>query len=148
MYGFVQDVLADKGGQVFTATSRMNVRDAVRSMNEHGVGALLVVDGSHVAGIFTERDVLRRVVDEGRAPGLTSVGQVMTRDVCCVPAMFSVSDAMALMLERRFRHLPVVDAEGVIGMVSIGDLLRRVSRAQEEHIGQLVEYIRGAPASG
>ncbi|MCC6387925.1 MAG: CBS domain-containing protein [Dehalococcoidia bacterium] len=143
MYGFIHDVLANKGGQVFTTTPRMNVRDAVRTMNEHGVGALLVCEGNRVAGIFTERDVLRRVVDEGRAPGLTLVGQVMTRDVVCVPPMLGVSDAMAMMLERRFRHLPVVDSEGVIGMVSIGDLLRRVSRAQEQEIGQLVEYIVG-----
>ncbi len=143
MYGFIHDVLASKGGQVFTTTPRMNVRDAVRTMNEHGVGALLVCDGNRVAGIFTERDVLRRVVDEGRAPGLTLVGHVMTRDVVCVPPILSVSDAMAMMLERHFRHLPVVDADGIIGMVSIGDLLRRVSRAQEQEIGQLQEYIVG-----
>lgn len=144
MYGFIHDVLAEKGGQVFTTSSRATVREAVRAMNEHGVGALLVVDNNHVAGIFTERDVLRRVVDEGRAPAHTNVADVMTREVTSVPASLSIGDAMEMMLRRRFRHLPVVDASGIVGMVSIGDLLRRVSRVQAEHIGQLQEYITGA----
>lgn len=146
MYGNVQDVLRDKGTQVYTTGPRVSVRDAVRAMNEKGVGALLVMEAGRLVGIFTERDVLARVVDPGRAPGLTSVGEVMTRDVMTVTPDLPVSEAMEIMTLHRRRHLPVVHAGAVAGMISIGDLLRRVSVEQQAEIGKLTDYIRGPVA--
>lgn len=147
MYGFVCDVLSEKGNQVYVTAPTVSVREAVRTMNEKGIGALLVLDSGRVCGIFTERDVLRRVVDEGRAPTLTPVNEVMTPDVECITPGTSVTEAMELMTRRRFRHLPVVDQGEIVGLISIGDLLRRVSTEQEEHIERLTDYITGrAPA--
>ncbi|MBI2765976.1 MAG: CBS domain-containing protein [Chloroflexi bacterium] len=143
MYGFVSDVLADKGDQVYTVSPMATVRDGVRAMNENGVGALLVVEHGRPVGIFTERDVLRRVVDEGRAATSTPIHEVMTTELLTIAPSTSVNEAMALMTNRRCRHLPVVVGDRVVGMVSIGDLLRRVSMAQESQIEQLVGYISG-----
>jgi CBS domain-containing protein len=143
MYGFVRDVIADKGSNVFTTTPVATVRAAVRTMNDHGVGALLVEVGGRPAGIFTERDVLRRVVDAGLDPETTRVGEVMTRELVTVAPLARVEEAMATMTERRFRHLPVLDEGRLVGMVSIGDLTRRVALRLEVEIQMMADYIQG-----
>jgi CBS domain-containing protein len=143
MYGFVSSVLAEKGRQVYTIGRSETVSNAVREMNEKGVGGLLVVDGRQPVGIFTERDILRRVVDSDRDPALTRVGEVMTRDLVTIDSAFHVEEAMRLMTERRLRHLPVIDDDQLVGMISIGDLLRWVTINQEEHIRAMTEYING-----
>jgi len=143
MYGFVREVIADKGRQVYSVSPHVTVREAVRVMNEHGVGAVLVVEGRKALGIFTERDVLRRVVDVGRSPETTRVAEVMTRDLLVVQPGTRVQEAMATMTERRCRHLPVIDGGEIIAMVSIGDLTRRASLNQEAHIQALTDYITG-----
>jgi len=143
MYGFVSSVLAEKGRQVYTIGRAETVSNAVREMNEKGVGGLLVVDGRQPVGIFTERDILRRVVDSDRDPALTRVGEVMTRDLVTIDSAFHVEDAMRLMTERRLRHLPVIDDDQLVGMISIGDLLRWVTINQTEHIRAMTEYING-----
>jgi CBS domain-containing protein len=143
MYGFLSAVLADKGRHVYTASPRTSVQQAVREMNEKGVGALLVVDEGEPVGIFTERDVLRRVVDEGRDPHSTALQSVMTRDLVVVEPTTSVEQAMAIMTRKRCRHLPVIERGRVAGMVSIGDLTRWVSINQEVEIQHLVDYITG-----
>ncbi len=94
-------------------------------------------------GIFTERDVLRRIVDADRDPALTRVGEVMTRDLAAIEPSWHVEDAMRLMTEKRLRHLPVMEADEVLGMISIGDLLRWVTINQEDHIRAMTEYING-----
>ncbi len=143
MYGFVSSVLAEKGRQVYTIPRTATVSEAVREMNEKGVGSLLVMGERRPAGIFTERDILRRVVDVDRDPALTRVGEVMTRDIAIIDPAWHVEDAMRLMTERRLRHLPVVDGDEVVGMISIGDLLRWVTINQEDHIRAMTEYING-----
>ena len=143
MPGFVSGILAHKGRSVFSIAPVATVRQAVREMNEHGVGALLVVLGGRPVGIFTERDVLRRVVDEGRDPDTTKVADVMTRDLVVVQPGDPVEEAMAVMTQRRCRHLPVVEDGQVVGMVSIGDLTRWVSQNHEVEIQHLVDYITG-----
>lgn len=143
MYGFVSSVLAEKGRQVYTIPRTASETVAVREMNEKGVGSLLVMGERRPAGIFTERDVLRRVVDVDRDPALTRVGEVMTRDIAIIDPAWHVEDAMRLMTERRLRHLPVVDGDEVVGMISIGDLLRWVTINQEDHIRAMTEYING-----
>jgi len=143
MHGFISAVLADKGRHVYTASPRATVRQAVREMNEKGVGALLVVEHDVPLGIFTERDVLRRIVDAGLDPRTTILETVMTRDLIVVEPTTSVEQAMAIMTRKRCRHLPVVEAGHVVAMVSIGDLTRWVSLNQEVEIQHLVNYITG-----
>lgn len=143
MYGFVSSVLAEKGRQVYTIQPAATVADAVRQMNEKGIGALLVVDGERPVGIFTERDVLRRVVDADRDPALTRVAEVMTRNPVTIGPDWHVEEAMQLMTSHRFRHLPVLEDGRLVGMISIGDLLRWVTIHQEDHIRQMTDYITG-----
>ncbi|MGB4863808.1 MAG: CBS domain-containing protein [Tepidiformaceae bacterium] len=146
MFGLVSSVLAEKGKQVYTVERGATVAEAVRQMNEKGVGALLVVDHAKAVGIFTERDVLRRIVDADRDPALVHVAEVMTRELVTITAETRLEEAMAVMTERRFRHLPVMEAGEIIGMVSSGDLMRWVTINQEEYIRQVQEYITGAAA--
>ena len=136
-------VLAAKGSSVYSVAPEVRVLDAVRKMNQEHVGALLVCESNELVGIFTERDVLTRVVDAGRDPGATKVVDVMTSEVETVRSSTGVQDAMALISERRFRHLPVIDDGELLGVVSSGDLTRWVSRNQEGHIQHLVNYITG-----
>lgn len=144
MYGFISDILADKGTSVFIVSPAVSVREAVRLMNAHGVGCLVAVERGRLAGIFSERDVLKRVVDRGRDPETTLVREVMTADVVTVAPELPVTDAMSLMTARRVRHLPVLDASGdLLGLVSIGDLMRRVAMSQAHEIDQMVDYITG-----
>ncbi len=144
MYGHIADLLADKGRQVYTTRKSITVHEAVREMNRKRVGALVVIDEQRPVGIFTERDVLRRIVDEDRDPALTKVVEVMTPDPTTVAASMRVEDAMAMMTERRFRHLPVVEGGVLVGMVSIGDLMRWVTLHQAEQIDHMAQYITGA----
>ncbi len=143
MYGFISAVLADKGRQVYAVGPNETVREAVRQMNHAGVGALIVSNRGELVGIFTERDVLRRVVDEGRVPETTHVRDVMTRELVVVDSQTRIEDAMALMTLHRCRHLPVLDGGELAGMVSIGDLNRWASLNLEAHLQQLTEYITG-----
>lgn len=143
MYGFVSSVVGEKGRQVYTVDRTATVSQAVREMNDKGVGALLVMDGSQIAGIFTERDVLRRVVDADRDPALTKVAAVMTRNPATIQISAHVSEAMNLMTDRRFRHLPVVEDGSVVGMLSIGDILRWLTMQQEDEIRHMSDYITG-----
>jgi CBS domain-containing protein len=142
-YGLIRDVLLEKGRQVFVISPNVSVRQAVREMNDHGVGALVVVHQDRTVGIFTERDVLRRVVDPGLDPDSTAVRDVMTTALVTVTPETRVSDAMALMTRHRCRHLPVLDGSALAGMVSIGDITRLVSMQLERENQHLVEYIQG-----
>lgn len=118
------------------------VREATQLMNEHGIGALVVRDGRRLVGIFTERDVLRRVVAEGRPPDTTTVHEVMTRDVLCCTTGTGVEELADLMRCRRVRHVPVLDADGEpVGMVSIGDVNAVRFAACETALHQVQEYI-------
>ena len=137
MYGRLGEVLAEKGGQVYVISRGDTVRAAVRKMNTHGIGALVVMQGDHVIGVFTERDVLSRVVDEGRDPKATAIEAVMTTDISFGSPETSVAQAMELMTSGRFRHLPILEGEKLIGMISIGDLLRWLMFRQEHLINQL-----------
>jgi CBS domain-containing protein len=129
---------------VFATPPDVSVCEAVRVMNAHGVGCLVVLDHDELVGIFSERDVLQRVVDRGLDPEATAVRRVMTTEVLTVRPSLAVTDATALMTERRVRHLPVVDDRGALsGLVSIGDLMRCVAMSQAREIDQMVDYITG-----
>lgn len=140
----VADILMNKGGTVYSTDADISVLEAVSKMNQHKLGALVVNDGSQVAGIFTERDVLRRVVGEGRNPETTTVGSVMTKDVICVPPETDIEEISTIMQQRRVRHIPVCDESGKLhGMISIGDVNAFYASHQEAKISFLNEYIFG-----
>ncbi len=137
----LRTLLEDKGRAVHSVAPQSTVIDAVRKMNAERIGAVLVMDGDQLAGIFTERDVLCRVVDEGRDPTTTNISEVMTSQPVVVRSSTTVEEAMAVVSEKRCRHLPVVDDSRLVGLVSSGDLTHWVTRNQEYHIQDLVNYI-------
>lgn len=139
----ITSILEEKGAAVHSIEPEATVLEAVQAMNRVGVGALLVKNGDVVVGIFTERDVLRRVVDGGLDPNLTKVAKVMTRELVTVRPTTTVTEAMAVMTDRRCRHLPVMEDDRLLGVVSIGDLTRATAWSQAVHIRDLVNYITG-----
>jgi CBS domain-containing protein len=130
-----------KGHTVHAVSPQATVLEAVRKMNQERIGALLVLDGSDLVGIFTERDVLSRIVDQSRDPAATSVAEVMTSQPVVVNSKATVNEAMAIVTEKRCRHLPVVEEGRLIGLVSSGELNYWVTRNQEFHIQDLTNYI-------
>jgi CBS domain-containing protein len=140
----VQEILANKGSQVVSVGKDATVLDAALVMNEHRVGAVVVLDQDHIAGMFTERDVLRRVVGDRRDPTTTTVAEVMTVEVICCTPETSIEEARGAMKNRRIRHLPVVDGDShLLGLISIGDLNAYQATAQEQTIHLLHEYLYG-----
>lgn len=137
------DILRFKGQTVHSVRPDDTVLAALGVMAEHDIGAVLVVDGDTVAGILTERDYARKVVLAGRSSKDSPVRAVMTTDVVCVAPDHTVGDCMAVMTERRVRHLPVVERGQLVGLVSIGDLVRATIDEQEFTINQLKNYIAG-----
>lgn len=140
----VGHILKEKGAQVHATSPDATVLHAVDKMCGNRVGALLVCDNKTPIGIFTERDLMTRVILEGWDPKTTKVSEVMSRDVACVGLHTRAEEAMAIMTERRCRHLPVVDDDGQLaGIISIGDLVRWASLNQEYEIRMLTDYIHG-----
>lgn len=140
----VRDVLRLKGSKVLTVSPGATVMEAVDKMNRNKVGALVVTDGGgRIAGIFTERDVLKRVVGADRPPRDIQVADVMTPDVVCCGADEDLDDVAATMKDRRFRHLPVCEDGELTGVISIGDLNAQHASAQQAQISFLNEYIYG-----
>jgi CBS domain-containing protein len=134
-------LLAEKGPTVHSISPEATVLDAVRRMNEQRIGSLLVTDGGAPVGIFSERDVLCRVVDQGRDPSATKVADVMTSELVTVRPDATVKEALGVVSEKRCRHLPVMSENQLAGMVSIGDLTHWLVRNQAFHIQDLVNYI-------
>lgn len=139
----IAKILEDKGRNVITIGADATVFDAVKAMVEANVGAILVSgDGANqIRGIFTERDYLRRVAVEGRSSRKTLVSELMSSPVIYVEPSTTVEEAMALMTARRIRHAPVVADDKLVGMISIGDLVRMQSAEQSYKIQYLTEYI-------
>jgi CBS domain-containing protein len=134
-------LLKHKGRVIHSVSPDAPVLEAIRLMAEHGVGALLVMSGEQLVGVVSERDYARKVILKGRASNDTPVRQIMSSPVLTVQADQSVHDCMRIMSEKRIRHLPVVDASGVIGVLSIGDLVRAVLEEQQRTIADLEQYI-------
>lgn len=138
----IRDVLAHKGTSVVTVTPDSTVRQAVDTMNEHRIGAVLVT-APQLAGIFTERDVLTRVVATGRSADRTRVRDVMSSNLTCVSPQHGVCEVLRRMTCERHRHMPVVDAARVVGLVSLGDLIAQLIRDLDTEVKDLAEYIAG-----
>lgn len=142
--GRVSDILADKGRDVLEVDGGATVLEAITKMVEGNVGSLLVMDGGRLAGIVTERDYLRRVTLEGRDERTTPVREIMSSPIVYTTPDSTVAECMAIMTERRVRHLPVLDdGQAVVGVVSIGDLVKFHSQEQSVQIKFLTEYISG-----
>jgi CBS domain-containing protein len=139
----VAKILADKGGEVIRIGGDETVFEAVKAMVDANVGAILVTgaNADRIEGIFTERDYLRRIAVEGRTSRETLVRDVMTSPVIVVGPETTVEEAMALMTDRRIRHAPVIDGDRLVGMLSIGDLVRVQSQEQSFKLRYLTEYI-------
>jgi CBS domain-containing protein len=140
----VRDILEKKGPGVHIVDPGATVLEAAQLMNDQRVGALVVADGEEVVGIFTERDVLRRVVAEQLNPGDVEVRSVMTSEVVCAEPQTTLDEARSVFMTRRIRHLPVVDPEGKLkGLISLGDLNAWQLDGQEVTIKYLHQYLYG-----
>ncbi len=139
----VQHLLAAKDEQVISIAPDASVFDAIKLMADEGIGSLVVMDGASLAGIVTERDYARKVILKGRSSEDTPVADIMTPDVLTTTPDAPVDRCMAMMTDKRCRHLPVVEDGDVIGMISIGDLVQAIIADQKEEIEQLEHYISG-----
>jgi CBS domain-containing protein len=142
--GTIREILSKKGTQVWSVGKDATVLDAALLMNEHRIGALVVLEEGRVTGMFSERDVLQRVVAAQRDPAQTLVSEVMTEEIVCGTLETSIEEARGAMKNRRIRHLPLVDGERrLLGMISIGDLNAHEVTSQEQTIHLLQEYLYG-----
>jgi CBS domain-containing protein len=137
----VRTLLEGKGRAIFSVEPQASVLDAVRLMAEHHVGALLVMRGAALEGIVSERDYALKVILRGLSPADTAVRDIMSSPVLTVSLDTSVQQCMQLVTDRRVRHLPAVDGTRVVGVVSIGDLVKAVIAEQQQQIEQLESYI-------
>lgn len=139
----VSDILNRKGRSVVTVGPKQSVKEAVNLMNEHRIGAVVVLDKEEVIGIFTERDLLTRLVAKGKGAEDTHVGRVMSTPVAYCTPETSVDECRVAMTQKRIRHLPVVDNGKLAGLVSIGDVMAWELSEQQTTIKYLNEYIYG-----
>jgi CBS domain-containing protein len=139
----VAEILAAKGKDVLTIRRGATVFEAIQAMVQANVGSVIVTDGDAICGIFTERDYLRRIVLEGRTSKATPVIDVTTERLVVVDPTRSVEECMSMMTSERIRHLPVIDGGKLVGLVSIGDVVKHLSREREAEIRYLTEYIAG-----
>ena len=139
----VSQIIERKGAQVVSVARQAPVLEAIRVMAEHHIGAVLVMEGEQLLGILSERDYARKVILQGRSSHDTAVAVIMSSPVVCVGPHDSVAECMSIMTEKHIRHLPVIDGERVIGVVSIGDLVKELIEEQKQEISLLQQYIAG-----
>ena len=143
MKTLLQIIKSKPNQEVLSIAPEATVYDAMKRMAEKNVGALLVLEGGNVAGIMSERDYARKVILQGRSSREMKVSEIMTSPVRCVPPQTKNEECMAIMTEHRLRHLPVMDGDELIGVVSIGDLVKDIISEQQFIIEQLEQYIAG-----
>ena len=140
---YVEQLLKTKGNEIWSIAPQATVYEALQRMSEKDVGALLVLDKGNLVGIFSERDYARKLILKGRFSKDTTVGELMTREVLYIESQSTIEDCMALMTAKRVRHLPVLENERLIGIVTIGDVVRQIISDQDFTIQQLERYIKG-----
>jgi CBS domain-containing protein len=139
----IKDILAVKGNNVWAVSSASTVFEAIEMMADKGVGALAVTLDERLVGIVSERDYARKVILKGQSSRETTVKEIMTSKVVCVSGEEGVEECMALMTENHIRHLPIMEGEKLVGMISVGDLVKSIIKNQSFTIEQLEGYIRG-----
>lgn len=137
----IASVMERQQRTIITVAPDTSVTDAVALMNRHGIGSVLITEDGQLIGIFTERDVMQRIIATHRDPDTTPVSRVMTRDVITVSPAVTVSNAMRVMIDNRTRHLPVTSERRLLGLVSIGDLMRWILEDRTAQVKDLVGYI-------
>lgn len=137
----VSQILERKGSRVVAVGKDSPVLDAIRLMAEHHIGAVLVMQGDELVGIASERDYARKIILQGRSSSDTSISLIMSTPVICVSPSDSITDCMSIMTERHVRHLPVLDGGRLVGVVSIGDLVKELIEEQKQEITYLQAYI-------
>lgn len=139
----VRQLLGAKSPEIHAVPPDVAVVQAIRLMAEKGIGAVLVMDGRKLVGILSERDYARKIVLMDRSSATTPVREIMTAELVTVAPTVTVEQCLELVTNRRIRHLPVLDGDEVVGVISIGDLVKSVIEAQRRELGQLQQYITG-----
>lgn len=141
--GHIGAILGQKGREIFSVTPEMTVHDAVAMMDAKNVGALLVMKGAKLVGMISERDYTRKVMLRGKRSADTKVSEIMSMNLTVTHPNEGVEECLRIMTDKRFRHLPVLDGEKVVGVISIGDLVKHVISCQSATIAHLESYISG-----
>ncbi len=139
----LREILSRKSSEIHSVPLDASVQDAVRTMVDGGVGSVLVMDEGRLKGLFTERDLMRRVAYAGLDPAETPVRDKMTTEIATVAPTLRVDEAMSLCTDRRLRHLPVYENDELVGIVSLGDLTKAAVQDQQHIIEDLIKYIYG-----
>jgi len=139
----VSQIIGRKGSRVVSVAREAPVLEAIRVMAEHHIGAVLVMEGGQLIGIASERDYARKVILQGRSSHDTPVSVIMSSPVVCVGPHDSIAECMSIMTEKHIRHLPVIEGERVVGVISIGDLVKEMIEEQKQEISLLQQYIAG-----
>jgi CBS domain-containing protein len=139
----VRDILKNKGTKVYSIAPDQTVYEAISKMDELDIGALVVLNDQKLKGIISERDYRSKVILKGRASKSTNVQQIMSGNVYCVEPTDSVETCMSIMTEKKIRHLPVIENDDVVGVISIGDLVKNIISKQKFEIKSLRHYIQG-----
>ncbi|GEL09930.1 CBS domain-containing protein [Flavobacterium glycines] len=139
----VNQILSTKGNDVYSVVSSISVYDAIKIMSEKNVGAILVIEEGQLKGIFSERDYARKVILKDKSSKTTMIKEIMVSNVFTVQPTDDLDNCMEMMISRRIRHLPVVEDDKVIGLISIGDVVKCIIEKQKETIQLLDSYING-----
>jgi len=139
----IRQVLQKKGNDIWFVTPQSTTLDALQALADKDVGALLVLDGENVAGIVSERDIVRQIARDQECHLTSSVADIMTREVIAISQDKTIEECMAVMTANRIRHLPVVDNERLVGIISIGDVVKSLIEDREDLIHNLENYILG-----
>ncbi len=140
---YVKEILEEKGSEIWSISPKDTMFDALKMMAEKKIGALLVEEDGRIVGIVSERDYARKVILKGKSSKEISVSEIMTPDVICVSPETKVEEAMAIMIDKKVRHLPVMDEEKLAGLISIGDVVKAIIDEKDYVIVELTRYISG-----
>lgn len=140
----VKDILSEKSGDVITVQKNDTVSEAVSILNDKRIGAVIVKDGETVVGILSERDLLKKLLPECKCASEVKVSEIMTDHLVITTVDTSVDECMSVMTEKRIRHLPVFDGKNLVGIISIGDLMKHIVKEKNAQVNYLHDYIAGA----